>query len=67
MYYEKIARYVASKPSKYKVLSYLLDKFRERFSNGAVTGPLLKQIKTKSSISQTEHTAKNRKIVVLLF
>ena len=29
-----------------EVLSYLLDKFRERFSNGAVTGPPLKQNKT---------------------
>ena len=29
-----------------EVLSYLLDKFRERFSNGAVTGPPHKQNKT---------------------
>ena len=28
-----------------KVLSYLLDKFRERISNGAVTGPPHKQNK----------------------
>ena len=32
-----------------EALSYLLDKFRERFSNGAVTGPPHKQNKTKQN------------------
>ena len=32
-----------------EALSYLLDKFRERFSNGAVTGPPHKQNKTKQT------------------
>ena len=35
-----------------EALSYLLDKFRERFSNGAVTGPPHKQNKTKQSSKQ---------------
>ena len=30
-----------------EALSYLLDKFRERFSNGAVTGPPHKQTNTR--------------------
>ena len=30
--------------------SYFLDKFRERFSNGAVTGPPHKQNKTKQNM-----------------
>ena len=33
-----------------EALSYLLDKFRERFSNGAVTGPPHKQNKKKQNI-----------------
>ena len=39
-----------------EVLSYLLDKFRERFSNGAVTGPPHKQNKTKQNrLYSTDH------------
>ena len=42
----------AGLPDPCEVLCYLLDKLRERFSNGAVTSPPHKQNKTKHNSDQ---------------